>query len=393
MRIASFTAYSVRVPFRRRVTHASATRSESDNLLVQCRLRDGTEGWGEGVPRSYVTGETVAGAFQQLEGAQLESQTDRDCSTWKDVLDLCQHFSFPSPGDDLRGCYGNALRCAIELSVLDAYGRLFGEPLSAVTHHYEPAQPIRTSLDGIRYSGAITAEGPWRERVSALKMRAYGFRHCKIKVAMPGVDDRQRLRTIRRWIGPSMDLRIDANEGWHADELIEKLEPLLAHRISCVEQPVPQREVHMLADVRRQLPVAIMLDESLTSILEAHNAIRLGTCDLFNIRLSKCGGFLTSLQLAVLATEAGLGYQLGCHPGETGILSAAGRHWATSVRDVVYLEGSYDRHLLHELPTHEDITFGYGGRAPALRAPGLGVTIDHRVLERLTRMKKTYSCE
>ena len=25
---------------------------------------------------------------------------------------------------------------------------------------------------------------------------------------------------------------------------------------------------------------------------------------------------------------AGLGYQLGCHPGESGILSAAGRHWA-----------------------------------------------------------------
>ena len=148
----------------------------------------------------------------------------------------------------------------------------------------------------------------------------------------------------------------------------------------------------MLAEVRRQLPVAIMLDESLTSVKEARNAIRLGTCDLFNIRLSKCGGFLNSLQLAALANEAGLGYQLGCHPGETGILSAAGRHWATSVRNVAYLEGSYDRHLLQELPTNEDITFGFGGLAAALRAPGLGVTINHRVLERLARMKKTYAC-
>ena len=392
MRIASFTAYSVRVPFRRRVTHASATRAESDNLLVKCKLGDGTEGWGEGVPRSYVTGETIAGAFQQLARAQLESQTDRDCSVWENVLDLCQQLRFPSPGDDPRGCYGNALRCAIELSVLDAYGRLFGEPLSAVTRHYEPAQPICTELDEVRYSGAITAEGPWRERISALKMRAYGFRHCKIKVAVPGVNDRQRLRTIRRWIGRRMDLRVDANEGWRAEELIEKLEPLLAYRISCVEQPVPRGEVTMLADVRRQLPVAIMLDESLTSILEARNAIRVGTCDLFNIRLSKCGGFLNSLQLAGLATEAGLGYQLGCHPGETGILSAAGRHWATSVRDVVYLEGSYDRHLLRELPTNEDITFGFGGLAAALRTPGLGVTINRRVLERFTSMKETFNC-
>jgi muconate cycloisomerase len=355
-------------------------------------LADGTEGWGEGVPRSYVTGETVGGAFEQLAGAKLESQTDRDCSSWEDVLDLCQQLQFPSPIDDPRECYGNALRCAIELSILDAYGRLFGEPVSAVTHHYGPAQPVRASLDEVRYSGAITAEDPWRERISALKMRAYGFRHCKIKVAMPGVDDCQRLRTIRRWIGPRIDLRVDANEGWHAEGLIEKLEPLLAYGISCVEQPVPRREVEILADVRRQLPVAIMLDESLTSILEARNAIRLGTCDLFNIRLSKCGGFLNSLRLAGLATEAGLGYQLGCHPGETGILSAAGRHWATSVRDIVYLDGSYDRHLLQELPTNEDITFGFGGVAAALRAPGLGVTINHRVLERLARKRKTYAC-
>jgi muconate cycloisomerase len=85
-----------------------------------------------------------------------------------------------------------------------------------------------------------------------------------------------------------------------------------------------------------------------------------------------------------------LGYQLGCHPGETGVLSAAGRHWATSVRDIAYLEGSYDRHLLSELPTNEDITFHYGGLASALIAPGLGVTVNLSVLQRLIATEKTY---
>jgi len=74
---------------------------------------------------------------------------------------------------------------------------------------------------------------------------------------------------------------------------------------------------------------------------------------------------------------------LGCHPGESGILSAAGRHWAASVRDVRYLEGSYDRHLLEFLLTQEDITFGYGGWAPALSEPGLGVTIDRAALAKV----------
>jgi muconate cycloisomerase len=390
MRIVSLSAYSVNVPFRRKVTHASATRQQSNNLIIRCQLANGMEGWGEGVPRKYVTGETVTGALEQLAVTQLESQLDRDCSSWKDVIELCESLHLASPVEDPRGCYGNTLRCAIELSILDAFGRLLGEPLSAITRHYGPARSLCTSLDRVRYSAAITAEDPRSERLSALKMRLYGFRQCKVKVAVAGADDRRRLRRIRSWIGPQMDLRLDANEAWSAQDLIVKLEPLLAYRISCVEQPVPHREVALLADIRKQLPVAMMLDESLASLADAQEAIQLRCCDLFNIRLSKCGGFLRSLRLARIAADADLGYQLGCHPGETGILSAAGRHWATSVRDISYLEGSYDRHLLGELPTNEDFTFGFGGLAPALRTPGLGVTINHDVLKRLTRQSQTY---
>ncbi len=126
-----------------------------------------------------------------------------------------------------------------------------------------------------------------------------------------------------------------------------------------------------------------MHDESLCSRVDAERAIADGTCDLFNLRLSKCGGYLASLELAHLARQHGLGYQLGCQVGETAILSAAGRHFATSVRDIRYLEGSYDRHLVAERLSTEDITFGWGGWAPALTGPGLGVTIDQSALERI----------
>ncbi len=163
MRIVAFTVYSIRVPLKRTVTHASATRAQSDNLLVQCKLASGIEGWGEGVPRAYVTGETVAGAFQQLAAIQWASQFGVDCTNWEDVLKLCERIDLRSTVDDPRGCYGNALRCALELSILDAFGRLFAEPLCAATQHFEPARSIRARLDRVRYSGAITAEGPWSE--------------------------------------------------------------------------------------------------------------------------------------------------------------------------------------------------------------------------------------
>ena len=72
----------------------------------------------------------------------------------------------------------------------------------------------------------------------------------------------------------------------------------------------------------------IMLDESLCGMVDAEEAIAGGLCDLFNIRLSKCGGFIPSLRLVQVARRHGLGCQLGCQVGETAILSAAGRHFA-----------------------------------------------------------------
>ena len=92
MRVVALTAYIVQLPLRREIKHASATRRESANLLIRCRLSDGTEGWGEGVPRSYVTGETPEGSLQQLAATPLLRQLQRDCATWPDVIRLCGEF-------------------------------------------------------------------------------------------------------------------------------------------------------------------------------------------------------------------------------------------------------------------------------------------------------------
>ncbi len=389
MRIRNLTAHIVRLPFKRAFRHASAERAESENVLLRCELEGGTVGWGEGVPRPYVTGETPAGCLEQLARTSVAEQLSADCSVWPDVVRLCESFAPTVDRDDPRGCYGNALRCAVELSILDAFGRHFAEPLSAVARHFEPARPILATQSVVRYSAVIDA-GCRGLRRKALARRIYGFRHCKVKVGAAGDDDVARLRTTRRWLGPRVDLRLDANEAWHADELPEKIGPLKQFDVRCIEQPVPHAEVAALAELRERLGVNVMLDESLTSLRDAEAAIAGRWCDLFNIRLSKCGGFLASLRLAALAHSAGLGYQLGCHPGESGLLSAAGRQWASSVAGIRYLEGSYDRHLFDPLLTNEDITFGYGGRAPAITRPGLGVTVNDSVLQKVARQQQKF---
>ncbi len=139
MRIRKLTAHVVRLPLKRPFKHASASRNDSDNVLIRCELADGTTGWGEGVPRSYVTGETPDGCLAQLAATPIAEQLSRDCTSWPDVIRLCEQFQPAIDRDDPRGCYGNALRCAVELSILDAFGRLFGEPISKVAKHYAAA--------------------------------------------------------------------------------------------------------------------------------------------------------------------------------------------------------------------------------------------------------------
>jgi muconate cycloisomerase len=386
MRVVELTAFQVHVPLRKPVRHASHTRSATDNLIVRCVLADNTQGFGEGVPRDYVTGETIDSTFALLKRSDLVSQLER-CRDFPESVALAERLQLaPVPGDE-RKCQGNAARCAVELALLDAYGRRFGTGLAAVTSLLAP--DLYEPRPWVRYSGAITSAQGWKVRLAAWRMWVYRFRHVKVKVGIAGMDDVARLRKIRRRVGARVDLRVDANEAWPAAEAVERIRALEPFRISAVEQPVPHAEVDALAEVRKQVPTPIMLDESLCSTVDAERAAARGTCDLFNLRLSKCGGFIPSLRLAQLARRHGLGYQLGCQVGETAVLSAAGRSFAGSVGRLRYVEGSYDRHLVRESLGTEDITFGWGGWAPALARPGLGIALDPAALERVTKRKES----
>ena len=66
MRVVELTAYHVRIPLKRTIKHASHERTETDNVIVRCVLSDRSEGFGEGLPREYVTGETIDSAFDLL---------------------------------------------------------------------------------------------------------------------------------------------------------------------------------------------------------------------------------------------------------------------------------------------------------------------------------------
>jgi muconate cycloisomerase len=388
-RIRRITLFRIAVPLKKEVKHASHSRTASENLVVRVELAGGQVGYGEGVPRPYVTGETVGSAFAMLrvhDWARIVGQP-RDLA---ELVSRVAELNLPEIESDPRGMAGNAARCAVELAILDVYGRYFGEPLGkAIDLASIPGVVKRSSAVKVRYGAAITAESRRKEIRSAIKFRLYGFRDVKTKVGVAGQHDERRIAIFRKLMGPWVDLRLDANEAWPAAEVLDRVASLRRFSPSLIEQPVPHAEVRSLTALRRQLGVPVMLDESLCGYPDAVAAARYATADMLNVRLSKCGGVIPSLRIIGLAVRKGLGLQLGCHPGETAILSAAGRHLASRVEGLSYVEGSYDRHILKQNVSREDVTFGYGGWAPPLPGPGLGIQVDASAVEAMA----TERCE
>src|SRR5437879_11046317 len=117
VKVSELTAYQVRIPLRKTIRHASHTRDSTENVVARCLLEDGTEGFGEGVPREYVTGETIDGAIDVLRRSDLRAQLAPFQDFAQAVAIAERLHTAAIPGDERR-CQGNAARCALELAFL-----------------------------------------------------------------------------------------------------------------------------------------------------------------------------------------------------------------------------------------------------------------------------------
>ena len=176
---------------------------------------------------------------------------------------------------------------------------------------------------------------------------------------------------------------MDANAAWTAPHAIEHIREMQRYKISAVEQPVAKEDFAGMKTVSAAVDLPIIADESLCNEDDAQRLIDYGACQIFNLRLSKCGGLGAAARIRRLAQQAGVLCQLGCHVGETSILSAAGRHFALCYPDLVYVEGSFSWFLLNLDPVRQSVAFDAAGLADELPGPGLGIEVVDRSLDEL----------
>ncbi len=372
MKIDRIRLYNLCLPFSFSFSHAAKDRSSARNVVVELKADQGKVwGYGEGAPRRYVTGET------QEEGArELQWIMKGNRFPWhlEDVTQVWDYIDSLPPGKA-----HNAVICALETAMLDALGRRQGKSLTDYFSQgfYE---------DTVRYGSAIPLADAEKVMTFCRRTRGLNIRRLKLKLGDDPEQSRAALQAVAMVFGDDYDLKVDANMAWHYDLALRHLPLLKTFRVKMVEQPMrpDDPDIERLQAMMQGQGMMLMADESACSIEDLEKILKDGLYRMINIRLSKCGGFRRSLKMVERLRSRGTAFQIGCHVGESGILSAAGRALSLLCRDAVYHDGSYDAFLLRENVTCEDVSFGPGGEARALGGHGLGADIDRNRLIRLS---------
>jgi O-succinylbenzoate synthase len=212
-----------------------------------------------------------------------------------------------------------------------------------------------------------------------------GYRRVKVKIE-PG-RDLNIVKAVRNSFG-DIPLFVDAN-GAYTPEHINVFRELDAFDLLMFEQPYPGSFLEELAELQQAVDTPVCLDESLETLEQLQEAIRLGSFQIANFKIQRVGGFYRALEMDAICRKHGLAAWVGTMP-EFGIGQAQGIALA-SLDNFVYatdVEAS-DRWF------RDDIVNPFiqvrDGAIDLPAGPGLGVSVDREKIRMYEIASRSFS--
>lgn len=353
MRIRQVEVFAVRMRLRTPYTIAYESVDEAVNVFLRIHTNTVHLGLGCAAPDEHVTGETPAEVETALRDVAASVLTGRDPLRLARLLHELQPQFKGKP---------SAL-AAVDMALHDLVGRVAGLPLYRLLGGYR---------DRMKTSVTIGIQSPDETVAAAREYVGQGFRALKLKGGLDAEEDIERLLLVRQAVGPRVELRFDANQGYTVDQAVRFVEATRHAGLELLEQPTPSEEPALLGRVARRVPIPIMADESLVSLRDAFRLARRDLTDMVNVKLMKVGGIAEAQAVNAVARSAGLEVMVGCMD-EAALAIAAGLHFALARPNVRYAD--LDGHLdLIGDPTSGAVILRRGILYPADR-PGLGATL------------------
>ncbi len=323
MKIVGIEAWVVTMGLEEPYQIAYETVSETANVFVRVTTNGKQVGFGCAAPDLQVTGETAEGVLESIRETVSPLLENSDPLRRAFLLERLKRHLEGRP----------AALAAIDMALCDLLGKAASLPLWKMLGGFRDR--IRTSVT----IGIL----PQKETVERARgWVARGFGSLKLKGGADVEGDIARVIAVREAVGPGIELRFDANQGFSVEASLHFVEETRHARLELIEQPTPKGELGLLGRVTQGVPIPVMADESLMTLRDAFRIARRGLADMVNVKLMKVGGVSEALQINSVARSAGLEVMVGCMD-EAALGIAAGLHFALARPNVAYAD--LDGHL------------------------------------------------
>ena len=204
------------------------------------------------------------------------------------------------------------------------------------------------------------------------------YKRIKIKIK-PGWD-LEPVRIIRERFG-EIPLMVDANSAYSLQDA-DIFKEMDQYNLLMIEQPLAEDDIYEHSLLQKRIRTPICLDESIESVTDARLAVEIGACQIINIKLCRVGGIYPSIQIHDLCQERGIPVWSG-GVFESGIGKADSTALCTLPNfklpaDIAPSDRYFIRDIVSTSLVLED------GQIKVPTAPGVGIDVDERVLEKVT---------
>ena len=361
MKITAIETYPVSIRVRPDVSIVSSLGAHrvSHYLIVAVTDDEGRTGLGEATVMPIWSGETqqnALAAIRDLLAPALMGCDPLEAGSLTHAMD--------------RALIGNPFtKAAVEMALLDLAGKALDVPVCALLAgaRRPPEIPLKFSIGAFSPSEAAAV---------AERMAGEGFRAVKVKVGLGVKTDIERVAAIRAAMGDNFPIGADANGGWSEMQAVEALPHLERLGVNVLEQPLDRGEFRATARLRQRTSIPIMLDEGVFTSHDALEAIRSDACDIISIYPGKNGGIRRSVEIAQMASAAGLDCVIGSNL-EWDLGTAAMLHTACAIPN---LSAAVNHDIIgpvyHERRIAREPIRYEGGCAVLPEGKGLGVEVD-----------------
>jgi muconate cycloisomerase len=367
MKVTRIETIPVNVPIdpQRATRGARGTHQDSPFLILKVHTDEGIVGLGEVSCTARWSGEDQVTATHLIRTCLEPLLVGQDPTAVERVTPALHRALANNP----------FTKSGIEMACWDILGKAAGLPVYRLL-----GGPVREFVP-TKYS--VSGLEPARAAEIAAWAVERGFRTMKVKVGIEPEEDVARVRAVREAVGPGVRLGVDANGGWSPRVAIHPIRRLMEFGIYFAEQPVAPLDVAWMADVRRNVAVPVMADESVYTLQDAMALVRAEAADVLSVYVGKGGGIGPARKVAAVAEAAGLTCTVGSNL-ELGVAQAAMIHLAMATPgigaeefpcDILSRFFYLDDLLVEPLPVT-------GGTARPPERPGLGVDLDEDKVER-----------